>query len=67
MTQTEDIKMIVTQDRQERQPKTAPTRNLRFSASYDSFLVALTFVLSMKFSDKNLQLLIAADRYVSFL
>jgi hypothetical protein len=32
MTQTDDIKMVVTPDRQERQPITAPTRNWRFSA-----------------------------------
>ncbi|MBK9480872.1 MAG: hypothetical protein IPO02_02565 [Bacteroidetes bacterium] len=31
MTQTDDIKMVVTHDRQERQPITAPTRNWRFS------------------------------------
>jgi hypothetical protein len=29
MTQTDDIKMVVTHDRQERQPITAPTRNWR--------------------------------------
>ena len=38
MTLTDDIKMVVTHDRQERQPITAPTRNWRFSASYDGFL-----------------------------
>jgi hypothetical protein len=31
MTQPDDIKMVVTQDRQERQPITAPTRNWRFT------------------------------------
>ena len=31
MTVTDDIKMVVTHDRQERQPITAPTRNWRFS------------------------------------
>ena len=50
MTQTNDIKMVVTYDRQERQPITAPTRNWRFSASYESFVVQQTFVLRMKFS-----------------
>ncbi len=30
MTQTDDIKMVVTPDRQKRQPITAPTRNWRF-------------------------------------
>ena len=32
MTTTDYIKMVVTHDRQERQPITAPTRNWRFSA-----------------------------------
>lgn len=54
--------MVVTHDRQERQPITAPTRNWRFSASYDSFVVNQTLVLRMKFSDKNRQLLVAAKR-----
>ena len=31
MIQTDDIKMVVTHDRQERQPITTPTRNWRFS------------------------------------
>jgi len=63
MTVTDDIKMVVTHDRQERQPITAPTINWRFSASYDSFVVNQTFVLRMKFSGKNRQLLVAANRY----
>jgi hypothetical protein len=64
MTVTVDIKMVVTHDRQERQPITAPTRNWRFSASYDSFVVNQTFVLRMNICDKNRQLLVAANRYV---
>jgi len=64
MTQTDDIKMVVTHARQERQPITAPTRNWRFSAAYDSFVVAQTFVLRMNICDKNRQLLVAANRYV---
>ena len=63
MTQTNDIKMVVTHDRQERQPITAPTRNWRFSASYDSFVVNQTFVLRMNICGKNRQLLVAANRY----
>ncbi len=63
MTVTDDIKMVVTHDRQERQPITAPTRNWRFSASYDSFVVEQTLVLRMKFSGENRQLLVAAKRY----
>ena len=63
MTQTDDIKMVVTHDRQERQPITAPTRNWRFSASYDSFVIKQTLVLRMKFSGENRQLLVAANRY----
>ena len=31
ITQTDDIKMVVTHDRQERQRTTAPTKNWRFS------------------------------------
>ena len=31
MTQTDDTKMVVTHDRQERQPITAPTQKWRFS------------------------------------
>ena len=36
---------------------TAPSRNWRFSASYDSFVVAQTFVLRMNICGKNRQLL----------
>ena len=42
---------------------TAPTRNWRFSASYDSLVVQQTLVLRMKFSGENRQLLVAANRY----
>jgi hypothetical protein len=41
---------------------TAPTRNWRFSASYDSFVVNQTFVLRMNICGKNRQLLVAAKR-----
>ena len=64
MTQTDDIKMVVSHDRKERQPITAPTKNWRFSASYDSYVVAQTFVLRMYICGKNRQLLVAAKRYV---
>lgn len=50
-------------DRQERQHLTAPTKNWRFSASYDSFVVNQTFVLRMNICGKNRQLLVAAKRY----
>jgi hypothetical protein len=62
MTQTDDVKKVVTHDRQERQPITAPTRNWRFSASYDSFVVNQTFVHRMNICGKNRQLLVAAKR-----
>ena len=62
MTQTDDIKMVVTNDGQERQPITAPTKNWRFSASYDSFMVNQTLVLRMNICGKNRQLLVAANR-----
>ena len=55
--------MVVTQDRQERQPITAPTRNWRYSASYDSFVVQQTFILRMNICGENRQLLVAAKRY----
>jgi hypothetical protein len=41
---------------------TAPTKNWRFSASYDSFVVSQTFVLRMNICGKNRQLLVAAKR-----
>ena len=41
---------------------TAPTRNWRFSASYDSFVVKKTFVLRMNICGENRQLLVAAKR-----
>jgi hypothetical protein len=44
---------------------TAPTRNWRFSASYDSFVVNQTFVLRMNICGKNRQLLVAAKRYAA--
>jgi hypothetical protein len=50
-------------DRQERQHLTAPTKNGRFGASYDSFVVHQTFVLrSMNICGENRQLLVAANR-----
>jgi hypothetical protein len=63
MTQTDDIKIVVTHDRQERQPITAPTKNWRFSAPYDNFVVNQTLVLRMNICGKNRQLLVAAKRY----
>ena len=48
----------------EGQPITAPTRNWRFSSSYDSFVVNQTFVLRMNICGKNRQLLVAAKRYL---
>ena len=41
---------------------TAPTRNWRFSASYDSFVVAQKFVLRMNICGKKRLLLVAAKR-----
>jgi len=45
---------------------TAPTKNWRFSASYESFVVQQTFVLRMNICGENRQLLVAAKRYASF-
>ena len=49
-------------DRKNNEHLTAPTKNWRFSASYDSFVVNLTFVLRMNICGKNRQLLLAANR-----
>lgn len=45
---------------------TAPSKNWRFGASYDSFVVQQTFVLRMNICGKNRQLLVAAKRYRQF-
>jgi hypothetical protein len=50
-------------DKKNNEGITAPTRNWRFSASYDSFVVNQTFVLRMNICGKNRQLLVAAKRY----
>ena len=63
MTQTDDIKMVVTHDRQKRQPITAVWRNGGCSASYDSFVVGSSAVLRMNFCAKNPPLRQAAKRY----
>jgi hypothetical protein len=47
------------------EPLTAATRNWRFSASYDSFVVNQTFVLRMNICGVNRQHLVAANRGVS--
>jgi hypothetical protein len=54
--------MVVTHDRQERQPITEPTKNWRFSASYDSFVVQQTFVFRINICGKNRHLRQAAKR-----
>jgi len=64
MTQTDDIKIVVAHDRQERQPITAPKKNWRLGASYDSFVVQQTLVLRMNICGENRQLLVAANRYL---
>lgn len=48
------------------QPITGPTRNWRFSASYDSSAVAQTFVLRKNICGKNHQLLLAANHSFHF-
>jgi hypothetical protein len=45
MTATDDIKMVVTHDREKRQPITAVWQKWWFSASYDSFMGKQTVVL----------------------
>ena len=56
--------MVVTHDRQERQPITAVWRNGGFSASNDSFVVKQTVVLRINICGKNPPLRQAAKRYV---
>ena len=63
MTQTDNIKIAVTHDRQERQPITAVWRNGGFSASNDSFVVKQTVVLRINICGKNPPLRQAAKRY----
>ncbi len=53
MTLTDDIKMVVTHDRQERQPITAVWQKWRFSASYDSFVGQQTVVLRINICGEN--------------
>ena len=65
MTQTDDIKMVVTHDRQERQPITAVWQKWRFSASYDSFVGKQTVVLRMNICGVNPPLRQAAKRWQS--
>jgi len=50
-------------EEEEGQLVTAPTKNWRFSASYESFVVQQTFVLRMNICGENRQLLVAAKRY----
>ena len=52
MTVTDDIKMVATHDRQERQPITAVWRNDGCSASYGSFVVGSSAVLRLNFCAK---------------
>jgi len=62
MTQKLNIDNGLQGRRTEGQLITAPTKNWRFSASYDSFVVQQTFVLRMNICGKNRQLLVAANR-----
>ena len=54
--------MVVTHDRQERQPITAVWRNGGLSASYDSFVVGSSAVLRLNFCAENPPLRQAAKR-----
>jgi hypothetical protein len=59
---TDDKEMVVTLDRQERQPITAVWQKWRFSASYDSFVVKQTLVLRINICGENRHLRQAAKR-----
>ena len=54
--------MVVTHDRQERQPITAVWRNGGFSPSYDSFMAGSSAVLRLNICAKNPPLRQAANR-----
>jgi len=45
-----------------KRPITAPTKNWRFSASYDSFVVNQSLVLRISICGKNRRLLVTAKR-----
>jgi len=51
-----------TRPKKNNEPLTAPKKNWRLGASYDSFVVQQTFVLRMNICGKNRQLLLAANR-----
>ncbi len=57
--------MIVTHDKQERQPITAVWQKWRFSASYDSFVVQQTVVLRINICGENPSLRQASNVSVS--
>jgi len=58
--------MVVTHDRQERQPITAVWRNGGFSASYERFVGKQTVVLRIKICGENPPLRQSAKRYRAF-
>jgi hypothetical protein len=66
MTQKLNIDKEYSDRKKEGQQVTAPKKNWRFSASYDSFVVQQTFVLRINICGKNRQLLLAANRYQTF-
>ena len=55
--------MVVTHDRQERQPITAVWQKWRCSASYDSFVVGSSAVLRINICGENRHLRQAAKRW----
>jgi hypothetical protein len=66
MTQKLNIDKEYSDRKKEGQQVTAPKKNWRFSASYDSFVVQQTFVLRINICGKNRQLLLAANRYLPY-
>ncbi len=53
MTQTDDIKMVITHDRQGTPAYNTGLAKVAVSCSADSLVVAENFVLRIKFSGKN--------------
>jgi hypothetical protein len=65
MTQKLNIDKEYSDRKKEGQQVTAPKKNWRFSASYDSFVVQQTFVLRINICGKNRQLLLGKPLAVS--
>ena len=64
MTQTDDIKMVVTHDRQRTPAYNTGLAKVAVQCSEDTFVVNQSLVLRINICAQNRQLLVAAKRYV---